>query len=291
MSLNSMVNRVGPTFVHRLGEITGATPRAGRARLPARRARSFGCVPLWQQIEALDNKVPDEVQAEMVIELARASSCAPRRGSCVRAACPSRRSSSVQRLAPAVAGAARAPRAGSARTSPRAVAWIAGGRAGGARRAGRMRRAPVQRARHRRDRREQRAAARGHGASVHFGVGERLGLETLRQQIELLPADSHWQSLAKLALADDLADLHRSIALDALARAARATAAQVLAAGSRRNRQALERAQRLLAELRTTPSARPGDAVRGAAGAAQPGLSHCRGLPSAPPGLHVRPPK
>src|SRR5437868_14426331 len=64
--LNSMVNRVGPTFVHRLGEITGATPpQVVRAYLASREV--FGLVPLWQQIEALDTLVPDEVQAEMVI--------------------------------------------------------------------------------------------------------------------------------------------------------------------------------------------------------------------------------
>src|SRR5205085_1140364 len=38
-------------------------------------------------------------------------------------------------------------------------------------------------------------------AQVHSGVGERLGLERMRQQIEQLPADNYWQGLAKLALA------------------------------------------------------------------------------------------
>jgi len=60
----TMINRVGPTFVHRLGEITGTTPpQIVRAYLAAREV--FGLVPLWQQIEALDSKAPDEVQAEM----------------------------------------------------------------------------------------------------------------------------------------------------------------------------------------------------------------------------------
>ena len=44
------------TFVHRLCETTGAQPREiVRAYLLAREV--FGCVPLWQPIEALDNKV------------------------------------------------------------------------------------------------------------------------------------------------------------------------------------------------------------------------------------------
>ena len=55
--LNSMVNRVGATFVHRLMETTGATPpQVVRAYLLTREV--FGLVPTWQSIEALDNVVP-----------------------------------------------------------------------------------------------------------------------------------------------------------------------------------------------------------------------------------------
>jgi glutamate dehydrogenase len=85
-------------------------------------------------------------------------------------------------------------------------------------------------------------------SEVHFGIGERLGLEKLRQQIELLPADNHWQSLAKVALADDLADLQRSIALDAVSRQS-GPAADRLAAWEARNPAAFARAKRLVAEL------------------------------------------
>ena len=68
--LNSMVNRVGATFVHRLMETTGATPpQIVRAYLLTREV--FGLVPTWQSIEALDNIVPDELQSQMVIELRR----------------------------------------------------------------------------------------------------------------------------------------------------------------------------------------------------------------------------
>ena len=68
--LNSMVNRVGATFVHRLAEMTGATPpQIVRAYLATREI--FGYVAVWQRIEALDNKVPDAVQSEMILELDR----------------------------------------------------------------------------------------------------------------------------------------------------------------------------------------------------------------------------
>jgi glutamate dehydrogenase len=87
---------------------------------------------------------------------------------------------------------------------------------------------------------------------VFVGIGSRLGLARLRAQIGALPADSHWQTLAKVALADDLAGLQRAITQDAIAGAGGAAgegAAAMLAAWEARNAQALERAQRLLAEL------------------------------------------
>lgn len=243
--LNSMVNRVGPTFVHRLGEITGATPpQVVRAYLASREV--FGLVPLWQQIEALDNVVADEVQAEMVITL---------RGLLTHATTWFLRSrrlfeptqQQVSRFAPAVQ-ALRAHLAAATAGSPRATRWIAAG-------------VPPE------------LAAQVDGAEalfsaldiaeiaeagqrpleltaqVHGGVGTRLGLERMRQQIEQLPADSYWQGLAKLALTDDLGDLQRSIAQQAL-KHQDGSAAEVLDRWEQGNRQALERAQRLLAELR-----------------------------------------
>src|SRR5690606_28210171 len=90
-------------------------------------------------------------------------------------------------------------------------------------------------------------------AQVHAGIAERLGLERMRQQIELLPTDSYWHGLARLALGDDVADLLRPIALQATTRRP-GPADEVLAGWEQDNRQALERAQRLLAELRETPT-------------------------------------
>ncbi|MEP7283457.1 MAG: NAD-glutamate dehydrogenase domain-containing protein, partial [Rubrivivax sp.] len=66
--VNSMINRVGVTFVHRMMEASGATPaQIIRAYLLAR--ETFGHVETWQGIEALDNRVADEVQAQMLTGL------------------------------------------------------------------------------------------------------------------------------------------------------------------------------------------------------------------------------
>ncbi|MEJ5989378.1 NAD-glutamate dehydrogenase [Ramlibacter sp. PS3R-8] len=246
--LNSMVNRVGPTFVHRLGEITGATaPQVVRAYLASREV--FGLVPLWQQIEALDSQVSDVVQAEMVITL---------RGLVARATTWFLRSRRlleptqqlVERFAPAVQ-ALRTHREAEATASPRAAGWIEAGvpepvatlvdgaemwfNALDIAEIAESSKHPLQLT-----------------AQVHAGVGDRLGLERMRQQIELLPAASFWHSLAKLALSDDLTDLQRSIALQAVG-SQQGDARQVLDHWEQGNKQALERARRLLAELQETP--------------------------------------
>jgi glutamate dehydrogenase len=247
--LNSMVNRVGPTFVHRLGEITGATPpQVVRAYLASREV--FGLVALWQHIEALDNVVPDAVQADMVITL---------RGLVVRATTWFLRSrrlfepteQQVARFTPAIQ-ALRAHMERDPAASARAAGWVAAG-------------VPAELARQ-----VDGAEALFHAldiaetaessskpleltAQVHAGVGQRLGLERMQQQIEQLPADSYWHSLAKLALSDDLNDLQRSITQQALSHED-GSAGAVLDRWEQGNRQALERAQRLLQELRDTGS-------------------------------------
>lgn len=84
-------------------------------------------------------------------------------------------------------------------------------------------------------------------AQVHAGVAARLRLQRLRQQIDALPADTYWQGLARLAMADELTDLQRSIAQAAISGQS-GTPVQVLDHWEQINRQLMQRAQRLLAE-------------------------------------------
>ncbi len=64
---NSMVNRVGPTFVTRMVESTGMPgSQIARAYLVARDA--FRMRPLWSQIEALDNQVDTRLQLRMLLD-------------------------------------------------------------------------------------------------------------------------------------------------------------------------------------------------------------------------------
>ncbi len=65
---NSMINRVGGTFVHHFMEKTGMSPPdIARAYTIAREVLNLR--DLWENILALDNKVPAQVQTDMLIEI------------------------------------------------------------------------------------------------------------------------------------------------------------------------------------------------------------------------------
>jgi glutamate dehydrogenase len=67
---NSMINRVGPTFVSEMQNKTGMdAPEIARAYTIVREV--FGLRGLWDSIEALDNKVPAEAQIKMLRETGR----------------------------------------------------------------------------------------------------------------------------------------------------------------------------------------------------------------------------
>ncbi|HEX7441864.1 MAG TPA: NAD-glutamate dehydrogenase domain-containing protein, partial [Caldimonas sp.] len=242
--LNSMVNRVGSTFVHRLSERTGARPaQVVRAYLAAREV--LGDVAVWQQVEALDNKVPDAVQSEMLIEegwlTARATTWFLRSR---RLAEPLEQT--FRRFIPAVQ-ALRARLEPEAAASPQATAWIAAGVPSPLA----LRVASADHLIAALDVAEVAEAVQRNFdevSEVHVGIGTRLGLSRLRQQIDELRSDSHWQALAKAALGDDLAGLQRALAQDVLQQGPGSTA-ELLATWETGNATALERAQRLLAEL------------------------------------------
>jgi glutamate dehydrogenase len=67
---NTMINRTGSVFVYRMQEETGATSEeVTRAFILTRDI--FRLDPLWLEIDALDNKVPAELQYEMLTGVGR----------------------------------------------------------------------------------------------------------------------------------------------------------------------------------------------------------------------------
>jgi glutamate dehydrogenase len=65
---NSMINRAGATFVNDMKEATGLpTSEIARAYIIARDA--FELRPLWEAVEALDNRVAAQTQTDMLLEI------------------------------------------------------------------------------------------------------------------------------------------------------------------------------------------------------------------------------
>jgi glutamate dehydrogenase len=257
--INSMLNRVGSTFVHRLAETTGARPfEIVRAYLISREI--FGIVSLWSAIEALDNMVADAVQSHMLIDLSRQLE----RGT--KWFLRSKRlnedmAATIAHFTPGVeAVRARLP-----------VLLEEGERARVDEAIGRYVSQGVPKELAERvvnfsalfstlDIAEVAANARQPVepvAAIYFDVTARLGIAWLRERIAALPGDQHWQMLAKGAMLDDLSSLQRAITSAALAAGAARPAepAALVSAWATDNARALERAAQLMAELRAAPAA------------------------------------
>jgi glutamate dehydrogenase len=254
--VNSMTNRVGSTFVHRMMETTGARPaEIVRAYLLTR--ESFGYVPLWQSIEALDGRVADSIQADMLVESGRLV---------VRAAAWFLRSrrlaepmeETIERFRPGVEALHGQllqlldPQARS-QLDITVVRWTQAG----VPQEVALRVAAldtlfaaldiVEIA-------ESSARPVETVAGVYFQLSSKLGLAWLRDRIGKLPADSHWQTLAKGSMRDDLAGLQRTLAGNVLANGHDNDPGALVAAWEARSRETMERASRLLGELRAAPA-------------------------------------
>ena len=251
--VNSMLNRVGSTFVHRLMETTGARPHEiVRGYLLTREI--FGFPALWQEIEALDNAVDDAVQAEMLIgsglPLERGTMwfLRSRRLADDMAATIARFTPRVEAIAqrlPELTDAADLARVGAAVGSlasrgvpptlaARVVALDALYSTLDIVEVGDATGRPVERV-----------------AQVYFDVSARLGIAWLRARIAALPGEEHWRMLARAAMQDDLSGLQRSVTGEVLAGGGEDTdAAALIGAWQERNRRAIVRQEQLLAELR-----------------------------------------
>ncbi len=255
--INSMINRVGSTFVHRLAETTGARPHEiVRAYLLSREV--FGLVPLWMAIEALDNKVDDAVQSTMLID----TSAQLERGTTwfLR----SRRladdmGATIAHFAPGVAELSeRLPRLLDTAERARIDAAVARYVGQGVPKDLAVRVVTFDTLYASLDIAEVAANAKRSVdpvAAVYFDLGNKLGLAWLREKIAALPGDKHWQMLAKGAMQDDLSGLQRVLTGTVLAVAGdNAAPAKMVAAWQDANRRALERADHLLSELRAVPA-------------------------------------
>jgi glutamate dehydrogenase len=92
-------------------------------------------------------------------------------------------------------------------------------------------------------------------AQLHFALAGELDFPWLRAVIGTLPAETHWDTLAKAALRDDLAGMLRALAADALGGEPGAGDSTILiTAWKKRNAVLYERFRQVLTDLRTAES-------------------------------------
>jgi len=254
--VNSMVNRVGGTFVHDIRERTGAGG-ADIARCFAIVRDSFALRDIWGEIEALDPKLVAEAQTAMLI----ASQRLTERGTvwCLRnLARPVDMTAAVTRLKAAMSALdanleSLLPEGESQQLKARADSFARLGAPDSlAMKVARL---------------DTLAAtgdlahlADGAGvpvaevARVYFALAARLGLDWLRGAAERLPRDNHWTIMAGAALIDDLAAAQRTLTASALHLAASAggplDANALLDAWTASRRDPLDRAARLITDLK-----------------------------------------
>ena len=257
---NSMINRVGSTYVHRLMETTGAKPHEiVRAYLLSREI--FGFVPLWQAIEALDNKVDDAVQSSMLVDSSRLIE----RGTTwfLR----SRRlgddmAMTIAQFTPRVeALATRLHKLIDAGDRARIDAAVGSYVASGVPEALAARVVALDTLYSTLDIVEVADATDRPVeliAEIYFAISTQLGVPWLREKIAALPEDQHWRMLAKSAMLDDLSGLQRSVTSEVIVGGGDlATSSRLIAAWQDRNRRAIEREAQLLTELRAAPAIDP----------------------------------
>ncbi len=212
--VNGMINRAGISFVFRMRQETGATDAdLSHAYVIAREI--FALPRLWIQIESLDNRVSADIQSEMLLDGRKLVERAVRwiirnrpRPLSIAGYGPS-----LERLGATLIGhvgeeerAAAQARSGQLVTNgvPEDLA---------------IRIAMLTSLSSGLDLVEVAFATNidtDKVAGTYFGVGEHLELHWLRDRIADLPRDTHWQAMARVALRDDLYEVHRHITMDVL---------------------------------------------------------------------------
>jgi glutamate dehydrogenase len=210
---NSLINRMGPVFPVRAQDDTGADPAAiARAYSIAREV--FAVRDIWAQIEALDNRIPAAVQYTAMFQTTRLLRhmtywlLENRRNDLDIERAVLRYAAKVSELfreLPGVLSVTEQARLSVLRSHlieqhvPEQLA---------------TRIASLEALHCALDLVEVARAAHlgiGYAAKVYFDLGERIGLTWVKEQIESLAADGHWQGVARGTLRDNLYELQRKI--------------------------------------------------------------------------------
>jgi glutamate dehydrogenase len=249
---NSLINRMGPVFPVRAQDDTGADPAAiARAYSIAREV--FAVRNIWAQIEALDNHIPAAVQYTAMFQTTRLLRhmsywlLENRRKDLDIERAVSRYADKVTELfheLPGVLSVTQKARMGALRSQlieqhvPEHLA---------------ARIASLEELHSALDLVEVAMAARvriGYAAKAYFDLGERIGLTWIKDQIEALTADGHWQAVARGTLRDNLYALQSKITLAVLRCKGREAGARVEQWLSRHS-DPIDALKRVVVDLRT----------------------------------------
>jgi glutamate dehydrogenase len=251
---NDVVNRAPITFVHDMRARTGrSAPEIARAYTIVREV--FELRSLWNQIEALDDRLAGQVQIDMLLEIAdlieRAAAWLLYRDRLDLGREVARLAPNVRNLAASLFEVLPAPdcslvAARSARVQEAGVPETLAARIGGT--------IFLASALDIADLAERSGQPRGRAARVYYGVGARFALDEMRAAALRLPAETQWQKQAVEVMNDDLVALQADLAARILESDFMAQP-DPLAAWSAARTAALTPAEALIRELRaaTTP--------------------------------------
>lgn len=249
---NDMVNRVGITFVHEVKEKTGM-PASEIARAYNIVCEVFGLRDLFEQVEALDNKIGADVQAGMLVDMGRLIEQATVwflrnsehplgieknlktygkpiaeliEGLKVMLSLETRRQLSVRTKE---YRSKSVPEELANRVASLPLLFAAGDIVSAAQRA----KLPVEQA-----------------GKIYFAIGDRFGFDWLRRAARRLPSDSAWDKLAVTAIVDDLYG-HQSALTSRVLEAVkgRVEAEEVIHSWANERQAIVARTEQLLAEL------------------------------------------
>jgi glutamate dehydrogenase len=250
---NSMVNRAGSTFAHRLQEETGSSPPdVARAYTVSREV--FDIRRLWKELATLDNVVAAEVQTELMSEarnlIERSSLWFLR-----NRRQPLDIAATVSHFAPGVASLAQELPKLLTPADSEALEGLSRGFTAQGVPADLANRVASLDALFSGLNVIEVATACGETveavAAVYFALGARLDLHWLRDQIAALPAESHWQALAQGALRDDLYSEQRELTAEVLRPGIEDRDAEALIdAWTEENRASVARCMAMLGDLK-----------------------------------------
>jgi glutamate dehydrogenase len=254
---NSIVNRMGPTFVARAQQDTGAdAATVARAYSIAREV--FEVRELWTAIERLDNKAPAMLQYGMVhdtIGLIRQATywLIQRHRSALGI------EQQVARLRPGIRELTHAPlqwlqgeerTAFEARSAELAKAGVP---------ADLSRRIAACNALHSGPDIVELAEARkltvDAAAKAYFAIGGYFGLDWLRRHIEELDTEGHWHAVARGSLREALFEVHRALAQGVLESSRESDPLKALEKWLARNKATAEHARAVINDIRAQTTA------------------------------------